>query len=747
MIPNELTVLSQWIVRRDDKIPLNPRTGQRAASDDPTTWSDYGTAVAACNANPGVGLGFMLTANDPYCVVDLDDPNKEPGKFTAEQIANIIRNQTEIFTNFDSYSEVSPNNGLHIWVRGNLESGAKLTKQCVEIYSSGRYMTVTGNVYKNGGIQNRQMLVDELYTAIRAAQGQHGGAVTAIESQPQTREDKAVYAAAASAVNGQKFTTLYDGEWRGHYASQSEADFALIDIIAFYSDNTEQVTRLFMASALAQRLRDGSKKKYDKYVPNMVKRSFDRKLPTVTIESIPVDEKPRVTLAKTKLDVPKLDFDWTVPPGVVGEIAKYFYQSSIRPVKEISLAGALAFYAGIVGRAYNVSGTGLNQYIVLLAQTGVGKEGATRGISKLVTALELQIPAVTLCVGPSSIASPQGLVKHLSDKSQCFVSLMGEFGLWLQKVVDKNAKANEVGIRRALLDLYNKSGAGDTLHGSVYSDTSKNVSAIHHPAFSLLGESTPVEFYRALDESSVGDGFLPRFTLIEYKGQRPPMNDWHESAKPDPDMISRLAGQIRRAKELEGMNQFVRVDFDKDAALFSKQFNKQCDDHINASEEELLRQLWNRAHLRVLRLAALLAVGVNADTPVITMVEMQWAHQMVIRGINTMLDRFRAGDVGKNAGLDDQNAVLLRSLRKYLNTVWVPAFGKAHRVTQEMHSKRITTYAYLQHTCAGMTCFRTANYPSQALKQTIEDAIRSGVLSRVSGSKMGGELYFIQDID
>ena len=63
---------------------------------------------------------------------------------------------------------------------------------------------------------------------------------------------------------------------------------------------------------------------------------------------------------------------YSVPPGLVGEIAQFIYAQAPRPVPEISLAGALGMIAGIVGRAYNISGTGLNQYTLLLAPTGTG---------------------------------------------------------------------------------------------------------------------------------------------------------------------------------------------------------------------------------------------------------------------------------------------------------------------------------------------------------------------------------------
>ena len=112
-------------------------------------------------------------------------------------------------------------------------------------------------------------------------------------------------------------------------------------------------------------------------------------------------------------------------------------------------------------------------------------------------------------------------------------------------------------------------------------------------------------------------------------------------------------------------------------------------------------------------------------------------------------------EVGDNAGIDNifrslqrsQNAVLLKCLRRYVDSPFSGAWIKAHRVTQQMHSNRIVTYAYIQHNTAAITCFRKADYPSQALKRCIEDALRSGVLSHVQGTRSNGQLYSIQDVN
>ena len=54
-----------------------------------------------------------------------------------------------------------------------------------------------------------------------------------------------------------------------------EADFALVDILAFYSHNKAQIARIFRASALGQR----DKAKRNDYVNYMLNKCFDRILP------------------------------------------------------------------------------------------------------------------------------------------------------------------------------------------------------------------------------------------------------------------------------------------------------------------------------------------------------------------------------------------------------------------------------------------------------------------------------------
>jgi len=74
--------LNQWVVWRHElqpgkikpvKIPVNPHNLKNASSTNPATWSDFSTAVNVLTVNPSLaGIGFILTPNDPYFLIDLD---------------------------------------------------------------------------------------------------------------------------------------------------------------------------------------------------------------------------------------------------------------------------------------------------------------------------------------------------------------------------------------------------------------------------------------------------------------------------------------------------------------------------------------------------------------------------------------------------------------------------------------------------------------------------------------------------
>lgn len=264
-IPHELRTLPQWVRRDANKRPLNPRTGALAS---PTNPNDWGTWHEAAASSFGVGVGFVFTDSDPYTGIDLDVAE---GESPTEE-------QQTIYNEFDSYAERSPSGrGLHIIVRGKVPAGRR--QKGIEVYSSGRYFTMTGNTERPGPINDHSAKLQTLWARMG------GNAPQTAQDTPdaaQAGSDGEIIDRARSAANGGKFAALYAGNWQGEYPSQSEADQALINIIAFYTKNREQVARIFRSSALGQR----DKAKRDDYMAKMLTKAFDRELPTIDISPL-----------------------------------------------------------------------------------------------------------------------------------------------------------------------------------------------------------------------------------------------------------------------------------------------------------------------------------------------------------------------------------------------------------------------------------------------------------------------------
>ena len=170
---------------------------------------------------------------------------------------------------------------------------------------------------------------------------------------------------------------------------------------------------------------------------------------------------------------------------------RFIHDLSPRPVAEVSLTAAIGLLAGMAGRAYNVSGTGLNQYVILMGTTGIGKDMLSIGIDTLINALRGPIPAIQTFRGPGSLASGQGLVRFLSDTSSSFVSVIGEIGHLMQRLSSPKRAPTDIELKRVLLDLYGRSGRGMTFQPTAYSDGKKDTKIVEAPAVTLVGDTTP----------------------------------------------------------------------------------------------------------------------------------------------------------------------------------------------------------------------------------------------------------------
>lgn len=591
---------------------------------------------------------------------------------------------------------------------------------------------------------------------------------------PQTEDDATIFETAKNAENGDKFLAIWACQWQDlGYPSQSECDFALYDILAWYTKNAEQIRRMFMQSACGAR----PKALRDDYHNYMLLRAFDRDVAPIDFEGFAIAAQIALDKHKAKEDA-KASGDaigqqptgapnapasvmpdeggakagapnpfkrnykpYTLPPGLVGDIARFIYETAPRPVEEIALASAIGLMAGICGRAYNVSSTGLNLYLLVLAETGHGKEVVASGIDALFASVEAVCPTVHDFRGPGAIASGTAIINALS-KHQSMVSVIGEFGWRFKAMASDKASTADMNLMGVMLDLYAKSGSRQKLAPSVWADKVKNLEAIPSPAFSLICESVPSVFYGVVKARVIQAGLLPRFIIIDSRKPRQYLNAANVGNLPSNKLQGELSSLAIYSHKCAVDKRTVNVFIDPQAQARLTELDRFTTDAINTSNADITRHLWNRVHLNTMRLAALIAVGVNFTVPTITLEIFEWAADLVIHSTYSLLDRFEAGEIGEDDDSEHSHIKIIEAaIREYL-LMDFKDIGKGYKVTREMFDGKVIPYSYLLpvvgYKIKGDT-FQTRG--TEGLRRALETMVNVGTIIALQKNKEMREKY------
>src|SRR5215210_1867442 len=223
-IPEELKAEKAWVLwkkeYRDGKPTkvLYQASHRRADSTAPSTWTTFEEAVEAFEQNDFFdGVGFVFHPDSPYCGADIDDVTEEQARRWIDL--------------FDSYTERSPSgNGFHIICKAEVPKGTNRTEG--ELYSSGRFFTMTGDVVRSRPVREAQDAADEFYKFLRRDDE------TPAERAAQTSSiltDAEVVRLAENARHGDEFSAIYRGG--GQFKSGSERDLSLASRIAFWTQD------------------------------------------------------------------------------------------------------------------------------------------------------------------------------------------------------------------------------------------------------------------------------------------------------------------------------------------------------------------------------------------------------------------------------------------------------------------------------------------------------------------------------
>lgn len=270
---NYCTVLNEKLHSGFDKVPINPYNLKFANVTDRQSCTDFDTAILNVDREITLyyqptkqnvkakiaGVGIVLEFAD-LIGIDLDDVID-----TETGIINPTALKTVDF--LSSYAEYSVSGrGLHILVDGRLNTkelnSRGLSKGIkyrfddfeIEMYDNSRYLTFTGNTFKDIPIQQRADKANSLYNrliSLRESKRQPTATIKANPTvQPVSNDDNALLQKMFKSRCGSEIQTLFNGDI-SKCGSNSEADLKLCRHFAYWTGKDfDRIDRLFRQSGL-----------------------------------------------------------------------------------------------------------------------------------------------------------------------------------------------------------------------------------------------------------------------------------------------------------------------------------------------------------------------------------------------------------------------------------------------------------------------------------------------------------------
>lgn len=671
--PDEPKKYPQWVVCWADKIPLfSPGYGQplvKASPVDPSTWMSFETAVHLCEMNEGLLPGFVLTATDPFTVIDLDVKEDTPREH--------VEWYEKLKIGANSYAEISSSgSGYHIWVFGNCGEGRRSSAYGIERYSQERFIICTGNDASGLEISDGNGILGYLEPLLTET-SKH---LPLVADSEQVKSDEEVIAEILDWENAEHFQNLYFlpvheiCSIHGH-PSGSECDAALINFLVKASPNNAQVMRLFRASMLANRgPKPGQKDKImadDKYLLRTInnyrsileaeqrqKAAQSEALIAMSMRNLQamaqnVKEKEgtlRQHLAVENAVYQQEKAEYTFPHGVIGEIAKWIYLNSTYSVEPISIVTALAACSGLTGKGWLFRNKFLSAYYIIAAPSGSGKNVIHTAIGQLASMLNDRSLDGHSIFNTSHMRSEAAWRKELLEK-ESYLQIYAEIGDLFDKV---NAVNSDPSLLKFILEAYSYAHFGSRPGGMFYSNKEENVEAKNTEfTMSILGECVIADILKSLTGKLAEKGFISRFNFTIFDKDLPPrnmnvLNRAYAAQMPD-WVFDRICKVASMAGSLKQQRNYIQVRCDtKETEDYLNQLEVQYREKSNVvRHDETLNQIWNRCTERIERMCGTFAVMNDPENPVVTMQDVEWCRNIVMSNVNYLLQRHSEGQIGE----------------------------------------------------------------------------------------------------
>lgn len=316
--------------------------------------------------------------------------------------------------------------------------------------------------------------------------------------------------------------------------------------------------------------------------------------------------------------------EWPVdilnPPAKVLRIAMdWMDATAYRPQRVLSLAASLSMMAtALANKVETETQLRTNLYIIGMADTGEGKDHGRKCISRA-----MEAAGIREMIAPTPASGP-ALVKILQGKPAAIIR-QDEFGIFLQGVNSVRAEPHSREIGRRMLELF--TSAGDIYDGNGYSNTALNPQTqVAYPCLTVYGTTTPQTLWPAFSGADLESGLMGRLLLMQVPDRavegRPEarMTETPESVRSwlsacrhigefADGMDPALAGPASMCLSGRSDAAPFTIPMDEQARRLMDAFVADCNRLRTTASEEIVKQLWVRAHEHAAKVALVVALA------------------------------------------------------------------------------------------------------------------------------------------
>ncbi len=595
-VPEELKAEEAWVLwRYEERDPkptkvLRQADGRHADSTKPETWTTFEAAVKAYKRGGFDGIGFVFHPDNLYCGADIDDVSEEEAR--------------EWIDRFDSYTERSPSgNGFHIICRAEVPKGTNRDEG--ELYSSGRFFTVTGDVVRDAPVREAQLAADEFYAFLRRGDAVPKERTTGAPAMT----DAEVVRRAEDARNGAEFGAVYQGG--GEFKSGSERDFSLASRVAFWTQDEAQIERIMQGSGCVRE----KWVKHRTYLRDTIRKALEGLTETYTPPAERTGavsgSRPRTT-GFSVVSGGRMERERAWPTmeeeayrGIFGRIVELAEEHTEGDPVAL-LASAFTAFGSAVGRGpYMQIGATRhhpNLFCGIVGDTAKGRKGSTWDpVENVMHASDRRWTEDRI---QSGLSSGEGLISEVRDPIEA-PDKDGKVKVMDSGVSDKRLLVQEGELSQALKVMKREGNTLSPVLRNAWDGKTLKTMVKHSPLRAtsphvcILGHITTGELVKHLTETEMANGLANRFVwmLVKRSKRLPFGGEWHTvNLQP----ISR---------ELVGALEFAGGEYRMDWADDARPLWVEAYDALTEDRPGMFGAVTARAEAQTLRIAMLYALA------------------------------------------------------------------------------------------------------------------------------------------